>query len=268
MKILSIDIGHEHFAMVYVKLKVINNYITLKYVISKHLIDLKTYAEFCPLKDCNLKHSKSLADCMLHLFKEYNHLFESSYKIIIENQPLSGFKALEQIIYFHYRDKAILISPNSMHAYFDLPSRIRDKNKSEEFCYMMRKKMVVKIAEPYLKHFDDYHDCQRKHDLADAMCYVLYWLSIVNKDLIIEQQSKKQKRCCQIDNDIHNDNNGDIDINSNDNSNDNIDSDRNNNGDRCDDNSNDNRDDNRDDNNDIKPIETRWTTSKYFKKNE
>jgi hypothetical protein len=40
---------------------------------------------------------------------------------LIEKQPPAGLVAVEQLLMMSYRDKAVLVYPNSMHAHFGLP---------------------------------------------------------------------------------------------------------------------------------------------------
>jgi hypothetical protein len=52
--------------------------------------------------------------------ERYNEIFNKANFILIERQPLNGFVAVEQIIFGCWREKSILISPNSVHKFFNM----------------------------------------------------------------------------------------------------------------------------------------------------
>ena len=93
------------------------------------------------------------------------------------------------MIFGQFRDKSILISPNQMHIHYGI----------NIFDYEQRKVKTTIIAKHYLelhansgdliKKFDNY---ERKHDVADSLCFVGYWLAIQQK-----KQSSIQKRTAQ-----------------------------------------------------------------------
>ena len=61
-----------------------------------------------------------------------------------------------------FKDKVILVSPVSMHTHFGM----RHLN------YEARKERTVEIANKYLNEEIPY---ERKHDIADALCMILYY---------------------------------------------------------------------------------------------
>jgi hypothetical protein len=60
-----------------------------------------------------------------------------------------------------FKDKVVLVSPVSMHTHFGM----RHLN------YEQRKERTVEIATKYLKEDIPY---DRKHDIADALCMIIY----------------------------------------------------------------------------------------------
>jgi hypothetical protein len=42
--------------------------------------------------------------------------------------------------------------------------------------YEWRKVKTVEIADTMLGHFPEYRELERQHDIADALCLLLYWL--------------------------------------------------------------------------------------------
>jgi hypothetical protein len=93
---------------------------------------------------------------------DHKELFESADKILIERQPPGGFTNIEVLIHYMFKDKVCLISPVSIHTYFGM----RHLN------YEQRKERTVSIAEKHLKYEIPY---ERKHDVADALCMIIYF---------------------------------------------------------------------------------------------
>ena len=176
MKKLAIDIGIVHLALVYAEVS--DN---IEYIISCSLINLTDYAE-CSDVTCTIKHNKRIATYMRHLFKEYT-IFQESDKIIIEQQPPLGITCVEQIICYEFPDKTELISPNSMHCYFGIG----------HLEYEQRKIMTIKIAEEYLENFDNYKNAIRKHDLSDAVCILIYYLSSMRTKMLESAQEERNR---------------------------------------------------------------------------
>ena len=127
-------------------------------------------------------HTKTFCDWLNHVFQEHKCFEEADY-ILIERQPPMGFVAIEQLIFSKYRNKAILISPNSMHAYFKLGNFDYDKRKeyTENICKNNIKNPIL------LKQLELYH---RRHDIADSVCLMLYW---INKKKMNTKPTEEEK---------------------------------------------------------------------------
>jgi hypothetical protein len=119
----------------------------------------------CSDSNCTLGHTKSFTDRINHLTKDHSKLFDSD-KILIEKQPPGFGQIIEELLYSKFRDKAEKQSPSSMHAYFGIG----------DLDYDLRKESTVKIAHAHIKDFPDYINNERKHDMADATCFLLYFL--------------------------------------------------------------------------------------------
>lgn len=132
---------------------------------SAHLVDITKipHRRVCTM-DCKIPHTNEVADMMAHFIQEYGYLMDSADTILVERQPPTGLTQIETLLLFLYRDKTQLVSPNSMHSHFGI----------NHFEYERRKESTVSIASPYLEHFETYSLATRKHDLADAMCFILY----------------------------------------------------------------------------------------------
>lgn len=159
MKLISIDIGIINLGFICGTL--IDKNLIITYC---ELIDLTELIIECD-KKCGLLHENSICDYMMHFFKKYSTKFEECDKIIVERQPLKGITSIQELLLREYRNKCVLISPSTMHKYFDI----------NIYNYERRKKAVEKIATPYLSGFKHFCFQERKHDMADAFCILFYY---------------------------------------------------------------------------------------------
>ncbi len=95
-------------------------------------------------------------------------MFDACAHVLIERQPLVGHTDVEQILFFMFRHKAVLVSPNAMHRFFNI----------SKYSYDSRKYKTVMLADQFLpvQDFPEYHCLERKHDVADALCLLLFWI--------------------------------------------------------------------------------------------
>ena len=175
--LLSIDVGLINLALVYSLIG--PDHVLIK-ILEVNLIDITDY------QNCNctdLLHEKTISNYMKHLFREYSRLFNDI--VIFEMQPITGLTAVEQIICYEFPN-TIRISPRSMHCYFTI----------NNLDYEHRKIKTVEIAENYLKDIDNYNnyrDLLRKHDIADAVCIMLFYLSKLRSENIAKNLEQKFK---------------------------------------------------------------------------
>ena len=148
MKILAIDIGYHNMGLVLAE-SLTGPSITIEYMKKVSLEDYKY-----------LK-TNDFVDLVPLFVEDHQHLFDAAEKILIERQPPSGFTNIEILLHYMFRDKVKLISPVSMHTHFGM----RHLN------YEQRKERTVEIATKYLKEDIPY---DRKHDIADALCMIIY----------------------------------------------------------------------------------------------
>jgi hypothetical protein len=176
MKVLSIDIGITNLGYVYgeytfdpkvnkLNLNSLKN--NLIKIISCDRIDITNVKHSkVPFCDCKLHHDYCIPDYLDHFIQEHLEVFENADKIIIERQPPVGITNVQDLLFTKFRSKVLLISPNSIHKYF---------NMSKD--YSTRKEESEKIAVYYLSGMKRYLNNIRKHDIADALLMILYHYS-------------------------------------------------------------------------------------------
>ena len=164
MNILSIDIGITNMGMVYAEIDSTDN---PNIILSKR-IDIKHESETCFARGflCNLTHENNPIDWVAHLIRNYYNFFESANHILIEKQPPRGLQHIEMLIIKEYRSKVISIYPVSLHKWLNI----------SHLSYEDRKEHVIKTAEPFLNKNENWDNETRKHDIADAACFILYFI--------------------------------------------------------------------------------------------
>lgn len=182
--VLSIDIGIQHLG---ISVTILNEDYTIMEIIWIDLIDIQKFVhENGPSKkDCKLGHTKTFCDWLNHVFQENEVIFERADTILIERQPPIGLVGIEQLIFSRWREKAVLISPNSMHKYFHIG----------HYDYDQRKVQTEQISRNYLdKHsklLEKFYTFERLHDIADSLCMMLYWVH--GKQIEYSEELRKKK---------------------------------------------------------------------------
>jgi hypothetical protein len=167
--VLSIDIGIVNLG---ISVGFVDKNFNIKEITYVDLFDITQFTHDHELEgvECKLYHTKSIADWMEHLFQDHLPLFRESDYILIERQPPCGLVAIEQIIYYKWREKCILISPRSMHKYYNIGS----------YDYEQRKEKTMDIATKLYfwnqRAIDRYETFERKHDISDSICLMGFWV--------------------------------------------------------------------------------------------
>ena len=170
--ILSVDIGIRNLALMLLECE--QDY-SIRDIVWFELLDITI---FCHLdreskKTCSLFHSKTISDWLSHVFFLHKELFDLCEIILVEKQPPHGHVSVEQLIFFQFRSKCILIYPRSVHKFF---------NWGPEIDYETRKVKSVQILEYRLEHTsrswlrDEFQKLDRKHDISDAYIQASYFL--------------------------------------------------------------------------------------------
>ncbi len=149
MKILAIDIGYHNMGLV------------LAEAGNGPKIDVE-YAKKVSLGEYKYIHSNDFVDLIPLFIEDHRYLFDAADKILIERQPPMGFTNIEILLHYMFKEKVILVSPVSMHVHFGM----------RHLDYDQRKERTISIAE---KYFDGEIPYERKHDIADALCMIVYY---------------------------------------------------------------------------------------------
>jgi hypothetical protein len=182
--VLCIDVGIVNLG---ISVGLIDEQFNLKEIAHVDLIDITKFTHTHELegKICNLHHTKTIADWMEHLFHEHLPLFQESDYILVEKQPPIGLVSIEQLIYYRWRDKCHLVSPRSMHKYYNIG----------QFNYEQRKLKTIEIAKSISawnpRAIKNYEIFKRKHDITDSICLMGFWLN-KNKINYLEKQEKER----------------------------------------------------------------------------
>ena len=180
MKILSIDVGIINLGYVFAEIHSVfykNLSLKTRYsqennfninVIECNKIDI-TNVKHSSVKqcDCKLHHDRCIPDYLDHFIQNHVQLFDSADMIIIERQPPVGITNVQDLLFKLFRDKVLLISPNSVHKYFGLSKD-----------YIVRKTESEDIAKKYLLNFSNFNNNTRKHDISDAMLMIIYYYKL------------------------------------------------------------------------------------------
>ena len=149
MKILAIDVGYHNMGLV-----VADSDAGPKIVVE--------YVKKVNLEDYKYLRTNDIVDLVPLFVEDHKDIFDGVDKILIERQPPGGFTNIEVLLHYMFRDKVSLVSPVSMHTHFGM----------RHLDYDQRKERTVSIAEKYIVGDIPY---DRKHDIADALCMIVYY---------------------------------------------------------------------------------------------
>lgn len=174
---IGIDVGIINLAIV----KCVVEDFTIIKVLEAHRVNLNELPhKRVPRQLCTLEHSNDAYDKIQHFLQEYADLFSDVDQVRIERQPITGLVHVEQLLFGHFRSKAKLISPNSMHKHFNI----------QHYDYEGRKQQTTNIARPYLSQLSGWNQ-ERVHDMSDALCILLYSLHVEHQH---HEETVRQKR--------------------------------------------------------------------------
>ena len=187
--IVSVDVGIKNLALVlieYTKEYIFNDIVWFELIDITQHVHLDSESQI----DCKLFHSKTITDWLLHVMYLHNELFEYAQYIIIERQPPRGHVAIEQLLFFKYREKAILISPVSVHRFFGWSAEVNYEQRKEKSVAILKYKLE-KTNRPWLH--TELNKLKRQHDISDAVLQTLYFLYKKHEQLTIEKRLKQYR---------------------------------------------------------------------------
>jgi hypothetical protein len=152
-------------------------------------IDLTVFChERVSRKECKLHHSNDACDRVQHFIQEYQPYLQEADVVLIERQPITGLIHIEQLLFQAFRDKAILCSPTKMHTVLGMTRCDYDKRKEES----------IALAAPYLQDLEAWTEyADRRHDISDAMCLILFWTQLKQDEH--EKLVQKQERNAAVE---------------------------------------------------------------------
>ena len=172
-KVLSLDIGIINLGYVYSEITVTNDNFrpiankVINYnieVLSCDKVDITDVKHSIVCRSiCKLFHDNCIPDYIDHFIQENQEMFDECDTILIERQPITGITNVQDLIFSKFRNKSILVSPNTIHKHFYMS---RD--------YSVRKIESQQIAKKYLSSNINWINNIRKHDISDALLLLLY----------------------------------------------------------------------------------------------
>ena len=151
----AIDVGYKNLGLIQVELNQ-----TATAVVSTTFMKKIDISRIRCNHNCGIPHTNETVDHVSHFIQEYQDILHSADVILMERQPPGGLTNIEALLFFVFRNKMKLISPNSVHCHFGFG----------HLDYEQRKERVVSIASKHIT----LPDITRKHDIADAFCMILY----------------------------------------------------------------------------------------------
>jgi hypothetical protein len=176
LTITSIDVGLYNLGIVMAQIS--EETFTIQTIIRCDRIDMKALVTNCGCR--TLQHRLCMADYAQHLFRDYSEYFSLPDIILVERQPPGGIDSLQNLITFQFSDRVYIIHPISVHKFLN----------SEGMTYENRKIVAEKYAERFLGEMDTYISEYRRHDIADALCMISYYIKKLHDKDLYEKEIK------------------------------------------------------------------------------
>ena len=197
MLYIGIDIGYTNLAIVLVETD--DDRTILDVPVIRRIDIAQCSHDRVALCDCKLHHSNHVVDKIAHVFQEYADMFEKADSIIVERQPPCGMTHIESLLLFKFREKTVLISPNSVHKHFKMSHD-----------YDERKKQVVSMGWAFTMETGERRGetinpslliryRRRLHDIFDALLIVRYHL-MREKQTIAKERFEDERRRRRVEN--------------------------------------------------------------------
>ena len=128
--------------------------------------------------DCCLYHDNNMVDYVLHFKQDYGWMFDQSDLVMVERQPPGGFINIQDLFTLFWRDKIKLVNPVQIHSFFSM----------RNLDYEQRKVRSMSLASKYIGGEKEFILNTRKHDMADAMLSIIWWVSKHREVYLAEQK--------------------------------------------------------------------------------
>jgi hypothetical protein len=182
--ILSIDIGIKHLALV---LSSVSENYDFENIVWFDLVDI---TEFHCKPNCPFLHTKTFADWIRHFIDNYEYVLNKAERILIERQPPQGLVVVEQLLFGCFREKSVLIAPNSVHKFFNIG----------DYDYDQRKVAAFNLTHNYFKgeFYDKLNKYDRNHDICDAVLFTIFWIrkekEKIEKELLLVKRKEAMQK--------------------------------------------------------------------------
>jgi hypothetical protein len=188
MFVLAIDVGIINLGLVVARVS--RSAWRVEEVVHAELVDTTHMAHTVVHEDvCTLGHTKTHTDRLMHVLQERPWVSRCDV-VLIERQPFQGHTDVQEVLFLLMRDRAVLVSPNALHKHFGM----------QTLPYEWRKLRVVELASPYLppSRFPEYAVMERQHDVADAVCMVVFWVAVQGRDAGVEAAKQLQRQVAPV----------------------------------------------------------------------
>lgn len=183
MLIAAIDVGYNNLGIVVAE---VTDY-EIKTICFCKRVNISEYR--CRDENCKVPHTREVCDLVAHFVQDYHHIFLPCETVLIERQPPGGLCNVECALALLLRDKIQWVSPNAMHRHHGI----------SHLDYDQRKVKTEEISDPWLREIDGYNTQERKHDMADAMCMVLYWCEPKRADILRRRRQDQLRKDLNFD---------------------------------------------------------------------
>ena len=196
MFVLGIDVGIINLGLCLLECN--DNYKAQRLISWKHIDITFMRHNTVTRHNCSLGHSNCIYDRIQHVIQEERDMFHTADFIIIEQQPPCGHVAVEQLFFAHFRYKAHLVSPVSMHKTYGM--RGLDYNDRKEHAQHFFENST--IVEDDVK--TNLCNRERSHDVYDAYMIAEFWLLKKRQEYIARPEFgqtniKRVEQCSTID---------------------------------------------------------------------
>jgi hypothetical protein len=177
--VASFDIGIRNLAACFCKVH--DETFDIEYVSSIHKFDL--YLERCGTLDrkkcaaCKRTRRGGMdeIDGLFHVLAgPLKDELKRSNVVLVERQPPQGIVTVQAILYERFIDRIRLMSPQKMHAFFDMTT-LDYEGRKKRVEILAREVLCQKASEDIVARYDA---LPRKHDVADALCFVSYYAGL------------------------------------------------------------------------------------------